>query len=101
MVVWRMEGGWKEVEGRFKGSWWDVRGIGLFSLIRTYNFYRLIHNKAYRILSGVYIKQTFMSFKKTNLAILTDDKTKNTDLHWIRISSWFLDIITVSTSGKL
>ena len=50
--------------------------IGLFSLIRTYNFYRLIHNEAYLILSGVCIKQTSMSFKKTNLTILTDDKNK-------------------------
>lgn len=50
--------------------------IGLFSLIRTYNFYRLIHNEAYRILLGVCIKQTSISFKKTNLTILTDDKNK-------------------------
>ena len=50
--------------------------IGFFSLIRTYNFYRLIHNEAYRILSGVCIKQTSISFKKTNLTILTDDKNK-------------------------
>lgn len=50
--------------------------IGLCSLIRTCSFYRLIRNGAYRILSGVCIKQTSMSFKKTNLTILTDDKNR-------------------------
>ena len=40
--------------------------IGLFSLIRTYNFYRLIHNEAYQILSGICIKQTSMTLKETS-----------------------------------
>ncbi len=50
--------------------------IGLFSLIRTYNFYRLIHNEAYRILSGVCIKQTSMTLKKTSQTIFVDEKNR-------------------------
>ncbi len=38
--------------------------IGLCSLIRTCSFYRLIHNGAYRVLSGTCIRQTSMPFKK-------------------------------------
>ena len=45
-------------------------------MIRTCSFYQLIHNETYWILSGVCIKQTAMSFKKTNLTILTDDKNR-------------------------
>ena len=47
--------------------------IGLFSLIRTYNFYRLIHNEAYRVLSGTCIRQTSMPFKKDRQIVLIDE----------------------------
>ncbi len=50
--------------------------IGLFSLIRTYNFYRLIHNEAYQILSGICIKQTSMTLKETSQTIFVDEKNR-------------------------
>lgn len=50
--------------------------IGLFSLIRTYHFYRLIHNGAYRILSGICIKQTTLPFKKDSQIILVDENQR-------------------------
>lgn len=50
--------------------------IGLFSLIRTCSFYRLIRNGAYRILSGVCIKQTSMTLKKTSQTIFVDEKNR-------------------------
>ena len=48
--------------------------IGLFSLIRTYNFYRLIHNEAYQILSGICIKQTSMTLKETSQTIFVEHR---------------------------
>lgn len=50
--------------------------IGLFSLIRTYNFYRLIHNEAYQILSGICIKQTSMTLKETSQTIFVDENNR-------------------------
>ena len=50
--------------------------IGLFSLIRTYNFYRLIHNEAYWALSGTCVKQTTLPFKKDSQIILVDENQR-------------------------
>lgn len=50
--------------------------IGLFSLIRTYNFYRLIHNEAYWALSGTCVKQATLPFKKTSQVIVVDEMQK-------------------------
>lgn len=50
--------------------------IGLFSLIRTYNFYRLIHNEAYWALSGTCVKQTALPFKKDSQIILVDENQR-------------------------
>ena len=47
--------------------------IGLCSLIRTCSFYRLIHNEAYRVLSGTCIRQTSMPFKKDRQIVLIDE----------------------------
>ena len=47
--------------------------IGLCSLIRTCSFYRLIHNEAYRVLSGTCIRQTSMPFKKESQIVLVDE----------------------------
>lgn len=47
--------------------------IGLCSLIRTCSFYRLIHNGAYRVLSGTCIRQTSMPFKKERQIVLVDE----------------------------
>ena len=47
--------------------------IGLCSLIRTCSFYRLIHNGAYRVLSGTCIRQTSMPFKKESQIVLVDE----------------------------
>ena len=47
--------------------------IGLCSLIRTFSFYRLIHNEAYRVLSGTCIRQTSMPFKKESQIVLVDE----------------------------
>ena len=47
--------------------------IGLCSLIRTFSFYRLIHNEAYRVLSGTCIRQTSMPFKKDRQIVLIDE----------------------------
>lgn len=47
--------------------------IGLCSLIRTFSFYHLIHNGAYRILSGTCIRQTSMPFKKDRQIVLVDE----------------------------
>lgn len=47
--------------------------IGLCSLIRTCSFYRLIHNGAYRVLSGTCIRQTSMPFKKDRQIVLVDE----------------------------
>lgn len=47
--------------------------IGLCSLIRTFSFYRLIHNGAYRVLSGICIRQTSMPFKKERQIVLVDE----------------------------
>ena len=47
--------------------------IGLCSLIRTCSFYRLIHNEAYRVLSGTCIRQTSMPFKKDRQIVLVDE----------------------------
>ena len=49
--------------------------IGLCSLIRTFSFYHLIHNGAYRILSGTCIRQTSMPFKKDRQIVLVDETT--------------------------
>ena len=50
--------------------------IGLCSLIRTCSFYRLIQNEAYQVLSGVCIKQTSMTLKKTSQTIFVDEKNR-------------------------
>ena len=50
--------------------------IGLFSLIRIYNFYRLIHNEAYWALSGTCVKQTTLPFKKDSQIILVDENQR-------------------------
>ena len=50
--------------------------IGLCSLIRTCSFYRLIHNEAYQILSGICIKQTSMTLKETSQTIFVDEKNR-------------------------
>ena len=50
--------------------------IGLFSLIRIYNFYRLIHNEAYWALSGTCVKQTALPFKKDSQIILVDENQR-------------------------
>ena len=50
--------------------------IGLCSLIRTCSFYRLIHKGVYQVLSGVCIKQTSMTLKKTSQTILVDEKNR-------------------------
>lgn len=47
--------------------------IGLCSLIRTFSFYRLIHNRAYQVLSGTCIRQTSMPFKKNRQIVLVDE----------------------------
>ena len=47
--------------------------IGLCSLIRTCSFYRLIHNGAYRVLSGTCIRQISMPFKKDRQIVLVDE----------------------------
>lgn len=47
--------------------------IGLCSLIRTCSFYRLIHNEAYRVLSGTCIRQTSIPFKKDRQIVLVDE----------------------------
>lgn len=47
--------------------------IGLCSLIRTCSFYRLIHNEAYRVLSGTCIRQTSTPFKKGRQIVLVDE----------------------------
>ena len=47
--------------------------IGLCSLFRTFSFYRLIHNGAYRVLSGTCIRQTSMPFKKESQIVLVDE----------------------------
>lgn len=47
--------------------------IGLCSLIRTCSFYRLIHNGAYRVLSGTCIRQTSMPFKKERQIVLVGE----------------------------
>ena len=47
--------------------------IGLCSLIRTFSFYRLIHNRAYQVLSGTCIRQTSMPFKKDRQIVLIDE----------------------------
>ena len=47
--------------------------IGLCSLIRTCSFYRLIHNEAYRVLSGTCIRQTSMPLKKDRQIVLIDE----------------------------
>ena len=47
--------------------------IGLCSLIRTFSFSRLIHNEAYRVLSGTCIRQTSMPFKKDRQIVLIDE----------------------------
>mgnify|MGYP001121845079 FL=1 len=47
--------------------------IGLCSLIRTCSFYRLIHNEAYRVLSGTCIRQISMPFKKDRQIVLVDE----------------------------
>ena len=47
--------------------------LGLCSLIRTFSFYRLIHNEAYRVLSGTCIRQTSMPFKKDRQIVLIDE----------------------------
>lgn len=50
--------------------------MGLCSLIRTCSFYRLIHNEAYRVLSGNCIKQTTLPFKKESQIVLIDENQK-------------------------
>ena len=50
--------------------------IGLCSLIRTCSFYRLIHNEAYRVLSGTCIRQTSMPFKKDRQIVLIDENQR-------------------------
>ncbi len=50
--------------------------IGLCSLVRTCSFYRLIHNKAYRVLSGTCIRQTSMPFKKDRQIVLVDENQR-------------------------
>ena len=50
--------------------------IGLFSLIRTYNFYLLIHNEACWALSGTCVKQTTLPFKKDSQIILVDENQR-------------------------
>ena len=47
--------------------------IGLCSLIRTCSFYRLIHNRAYQVLSGTCIRQTSTPFKKDRQIVLVDE----------------------------
>lgn len=47
--------------------------IGFCSLFRTFSFYRLIHNGAYRVLSGTCIRQTSMPFKKDRQIVLVDE----------------------------
>lgn len=47
--------------------------IGLCSLIRTCSFYRLIHNEAYRVLSGTCIRQTSIPLKKESQIVLVDE----------------------------
>lgn len=47
--------------------------IGLCSLIRTCSFYRLIHNEAYKVLSGTCIRQTSIPFKKDRQIVLIDE----------------------------
>ena len=47
--------------------------IGLCSLIRTCSFYRLIHNEAYRVLSGTCIRQTSIPLKKDRQIVLVDE----------------------------
>ena len=47
--------------------------IGLCSLIRTFSFYRLIHNRAYQVLSGTCIRQTSTPFKKNRQIVLVDE----------------------------
>lgn len=50
--------------------------IGLFSLIRTYNFYLLIHNEACWALSGTCVKQTTLPFKKDSQIILVAENQR-------------------------
>ena len=47
--------------------------IGLCSLIRTFSFYRLIHNESYRVLSGTCIRQTSIPLKKDRQIVLVDE----------------------------
>ena len=47
--------------------------IGLCSLIRTFSFYRLIHNRDYQVLSGTFTRQTSMPFKKERQIVLVDE----------------------------
>ena len=47
--------------------------IGLCSLFRTFSFYRLVHNGAYRVLSGTCIRQTSTPFKKNRQIVLVDE----------------------------
>ena len=47
--------------------------IGLCSLIRTFSFYRLIHNRAYQVLSGTCIRQTSIPLKKDRQIVLVDE----------------------------
>lgn len=47
--------------------------IGPCSLIRTFSFYRLIHNRAYQVLSGTCIRQTSTPFKKDRQIVLIDE----------------------------
>ena len=47
--------------------------IGLCSLIRTFSFYRLIHNRAYQVLSGTCIRHTSTPFKKNRQIVLVDE----------------------------
>mgnify|MGYP007033169583 FL=1 len=50
--------------------------IGLCSLVPICSFYRLIHNEAYRVLSGTCIKQTALPFKKESRIVLIDETQK-------------------------
>ena len=50
--------------------------IELFSLIRTYNFYLLIHNEACWALSGTCVKQTTLPFKKDSQIILVAENQR-------------------------
>ncbi|MEY8482600.1 hypothetical protein AALD74_12205 [Lachnospiraceae bacterium 48-21] len=54
--------------------------IGLCSLIRTYSFYRLIRNGAYRILTGTCRKQVSTPFKKKSQVIFADENQQEYNL---------------------